>query len=555
MQPSGISSRLPRLVTEQIAEPPRCAGDGGPKLLGLIHTFGGGAGSFSASPSANPAGSRRSCRFARLRAWTYIRPSRIRSSLRSPRRWSRLAVAPAETGGAGVAAASAPGPDRRHRRRRRPPLTTPLPTAQLSRDGRTAIPPAAAPQPVKDAIYAANRIVGKPYRYGGGHRRFNDTGYDCSGTRQLRAARRRPAQAPAALERLHELGRGRPRPVDHRLHEPGHAYVVIAGLRFDTSGPGPARAALAQGRALEPRVHRAPPRRLLAPALSAGSSSRAARASARRRRPRRRPSARRAARARCRPRTGCRWRRCRPARASSGARGATTSAGTEKIRSPVSADCIVSPFRVSSKRDRVVGARLVRRDERGAARRRAVEDLAGHPLRRRELEVARREVVEQRVAGDVRERVLLVDVAARGGRSRTRPRPRSRPCRSRPAASPRRRSGTSALRNLAKNVGRRRRVEAGLRRVRAVVEPDADDLVGVGDRDVELHVGEREPFAVERRRRAGRARRCASSSRTLASRAARLERVPGVETRPSRRTPGAHAALGSVADDLHRAAG
>ena len=62
------------------------------------------------------------------------------------------------------------------------PLTTPLPTAQLSRDGRTAIPPASAPQEVKNAIYAANRIVGKPYRYGGGHRRFNDTGYDCSGS-------------------------------------------------------------------------------------------------------------------------------------------------------------------------------------------------------------------------------------------------------------------------------------------------------------------------------------------------------------------------------------
>ena len=38
---------------------------------------------------------------------------------------------------------------------------------------------------MRDAIAAANRIVGKPYRYGGGHARFNDVGYDCSGTVSL----------------------------------------------------------------------------------------------------------------------------------------------------------------------------------------------------------------------------------------------------------------------------------------------------------------------------------------------------------------------------------
>ena len=45
---------------------------------------------------------------------------------------------------------------------------------------------------------------------------------------------------------------------------PGHAYVMIAGLRFDTSGPGRARPALAQERPLGQRIHGAPPRRLLA---------------------------------------------------------------------------------------------------------------------------------------------------------------------------------------------------------------------------------------------------------------------------------------------------
>src|SRR5688500_18446282 len=42
--------------------------------------------------------------------------------------------------------------------------------------------PAAAPENVKRAIWAINRLVGRPYKWGGGHGRFDDKGYDCSGT-------------------------------------------------------------------------------------------------------------------------------------------------------------------------------------------------------------------------------------------------------------------------------------------------------------------------------------------------------------------------------------
>ncbi len=45
-----------------------------------------------------------------------------------------------------------------------------------------AYPPVDAPIEVKEAIWAANEIVGKPYKYGGGHARVKDSGYDCSGT-------------------------------------------------------------------------------------------------------------------------------------------------------------------------------------------------------------------------------------------------------------------------------------------------------------------------------------------------------------------------------------
>jgi hypothetical protein len=147
-------------------------------------------------------------------------------------------VAPAATGGAGVPPPPPPGPTGGIGETP-PPLTTPMPTAQLSSDGRTAIPPAAAPQEVKNAIYAANRIVGKPYRYGGGHRRFIDSGYDCSGSVSfaLRGGGliKRPLHSSAFMS-WGEAGKGQWVTV---YTNPGHAFAVIAGLRFDTSGPGP----------------------------------------------------------------------------------------------------------------------------------------------------------------------------------------------------------------------------------------------------------------------------------------------------------------------------
>jgi hypothetical protein len=119
-----------------------------------------------------------------------------------------------------------------------PRPTTPLPTAQVSADGRTAIPPLAAPEPVKNAIYAANQITNKPYRYGGGHRRFEDSGYDCSGSVSfaLRGGKflKRPLHSRAFM-RWGEAGPGQWITV---YTNPGHAYAMIAGLRFDTSGPG-----------------------------------------------------------------------------------------------------------------------------------------------------------------------------------------------------------------------------------------------------------------------------------------------------------------------------
>ena len=114
--------------------------------------------------------------------------------------------------------------------------------ATLNDDG-LASAPASAPQKVKDAIAAANRIVGKPYRYGGGHARWEDTGYDCSGAMSyaLHGADLLDRAMPSGdFTRWGRAGEGEWITV---YANGGHGYLVIAGLRFDTgwnnAGNGP----------------------------------------------------------------------------------------------------------------------------------------------------------------------------------------------------------------------------------------------------------------------------------------------------------------------------
>lgn len=119
-----------------------------------------------------------------------------------------------------------------------PGAVAPGPDAVIGPDGRTALPPAGAPQQVVDAIAAANRIVDKPYRYGGGHGSFEDSGYDCSGTVSYALRGAGLLRAPRDSSGLTTFGRsGAGRWITIYANS-GHTYVVIAGLRLDTSGRG-----------------------------------------------------------------------------------------------------------------------------------------------------------------------------------------------------------------------------------------------------------------------------------------------------------------------------
>ena len=102
-----------------------------------------------------------------------------------------------------------------------------------------AAAPAEAPVAVQAAVFAANEIVGKPYRYGGGHnRKFKDSGYDCSGTVSYAFRAAGLLKSPldsGSFMRWGKRGKGKWITV---YANPGHAYTVIAGLRLDTSAAG-----------------------------------------------------------------------------------------------------------------------------------------------------------------------------------------------------------------------------------------------------------------------------------------------------------------------------
>jgi peptidoglycan hydrolase-like protein with peptidoglycan-binding domain len=87
-------------------------------------------------------------------------------------------------------------------------------------------------------IAAANRIATKPYRYGGGHRTFNDVGYDCSGSISYALHGGGLLRSPLDSSGFMSYGaRGRGRHITIYANA-GHAFMVIDGRRFDTSAIG-----------------------------------------------------------------------------------------------------------------------------------------------------------------------------------------------------------------------------------------------------------------------------------------------------------------------------
>jgi peptidoglycan hydrolase-like protein with peptidoglycan-binding domain len=107
--------------------------------------------------------------------------------------------------------------------------------ATVGSDG-LAMAPANAPDQVKAIIAAGNEIAKTPYRYGGGHGSWQDSGYDCSGSVSyaLHGAGLLEQSMPSGG--FMSWGDAGPGQWITLYAKSSHIFMVVAGLRFDTSG-------------------------------------------------------------------------------------------------------------------------------------------------------------------------------------------------------------------------------------------------------------------------------------------------------------------------------
>jgi hypothetical protein len=114
-------------------------------------------------------------------------------------------------------------------------MAAPTEEATIGPDG-LAVAPASAPPEVQAIIEYGNRIHAKPYKYGGGHGKWRDTGYDCSGS--MSYAFHGAGMLDTALDSTGFMRWGEPGKGEWvtTYANAGHSYMVVAGLRFDTSG-------------------------------------------------------------------------------------------------------------------------------------------------------------------------------------------------------------------------------------------------------------------------------------------------------------------------------
>jgi cell wall-associated NlpC family hydrolase len=120
------------------------------------------------------------------------------------------------------------------------PAGGPAPGGITVNTGGMVQPPPGAPAAIGQVMAAGNAIATLPYVWGGGHGSFHDSGYDCSGSVSYALAAAGLLSSPldsTGFESWGDPGPGRWITV---YANAGHAFMVVAGWRFDT-------VALAQG--------------------------------------------------------------------------------------------------------------------------------------------------------------------------------------------------------------------------------------------------------------------------------------------------------------------
>ena len=134
-----------------------------------------------------------------------------------------------------VSGASAPLSNAARKRGSGPTNDAAISDAEVLKNG-IALPPIESPQAVHDIIEAGNQIARTPYLWGGGHGKWLDHGYDCSGSVSFALAAAGLLGGPQTSGAL--MGWGQPGPGKWITiyANGGHVFMVVAGVRFDTSG-------------------------------------------------------------------------------------------------------------------------------------------------------------------------------------------------------------------------------------------------------------------------------------------------------------------------------
>jgi hypothetical protein len=105
--------------------------------------------------------------------------------------------------------------------------------ATLTSNG-LAIAPIDAPAPVQAVLEAGNQIAHLPYVWGGGHARYIDTGYDCSGSLSFVLGAAGLLNTTMTSGQLANWGAPGPGKWITIFANAGHTFMYVAGLRFDT---------------------------------------------------------------------------------------------------------------------------------------------------------------------------------------------------------------------------------------------------------------------------------------------------------------------------------
>jgi len=171
---------------------------------------------------------------ALVRPWTSLQGKAHSSEVRAPDRASGALSTPA------VAANRAPGRRAAHREApvRAPGQAPALGSFEAKLVDGEAVLPAAAPEELEDVVTAANRITGMPYAYGGGHGSFSASGYDCSGAVSYALHGGGLLDSPLDSGGFTAWGLPGEGKAITVYANSGHAYAMIAGLRWDTSDTG-----------------------------------------------------------------------------------------------------------------------------------------------------------------------------------------------------------------------------------------------------------------------------------------------------------------------------